>query len=263
MTDSIRFEGIGRLYGKEALPILTSMHVCVVGLGGVGSWVVESLARSGVGKLTLIDYDEVSEGNINRQMHALDSTIGRKKIDVLHDRVIDINPECRCSVIDDYITTNNLWDYMLPTESYDYVVDAIDSIKFKSALIHFCKRNKIPIITTGGAGGVTEPGSIQVKDLSRTYNDALAARVRLQLRKEYGFSKNTKRYFGVECVFSDQQKLYPDPDNGKVSTNKPGVHGVHLDCRYGYGSVSFVTATFGFMAAARIINKTLAKKLKN
>jgi len=145
----------------------------------------------------------------------------------------------------------------------DYVVDAIDSIKFKSALIYFCKRNKVPVITTGGAGGVTDPESIQVKDLSRTFNDALAANVRSQLRNEYNFTKNTKRYFGVECVFSDQQKLYPNPETGTVSTNKPGIHGVHLDCRFGYGSISFVTASFGFIAASRVINKTLKKRLKD
>jgi len=263
MSDSIRFEGITRLYGEQAMKIISSMHVCIVGLGGVGSWVVESLARSGVGKLTLIDYDDVSEGNINRQMHALDNTLGRKKTEVLQERVQLINPECQCTIIDDFITTKNLWDYMLPTQAYDYVVDAIDSIKFKSALIYFCKRNKIPVITTGGAGGVTDPLSIQVKDLSRTYNDALAARVRSQLRNEYGFTKNAKRYFGVECIFSTQQKVYPDPESGVVSTSKPGIHGVHLDCRYGYGSVSYVTATFGFMATSRVINKTLRKKTGN
>jgi len=263
MAKNNRFDGITRLYGNEGMQIISTMHVCIVGLGGVGSWVVEALARSGIGNLTLIDYDEVSEGNINRQMHALDNTIGRKKAEVLRERVLLINPDCQCIVIDDYITTKNLWDYMLPTNSFDYVIDAIDSIKFKSALIYFCKRNKIPIITTGGAGGVTEPASIHVKDLSRTYNDALAANVRSQLRNEYNFPKNVKRYFGVECVFSDQQKLYPDPETGNVSTNKPGIHGTHLDCSYGYGSASYVTASFGFLAASRVINKTLKNRLSD
>lgn len=256
MNELERFSGINRLYGEHALATLKKTHVCVIGLGGVGSWAVEALARSGIGKITLIDFDEISEGNINRQMHALSSTLGKKKHQVLNDRVLDINPNCHCEVIDDYINEDNIWDYLSDERQLDYVIDAIDSIKFKSNIIYFCKRNKIPVITTGGAGGVTDPASIQTKDLSRTYNDALAARVRSQLRADFGFSKNPKRYFGVECVFSSQQKVYPDK-NGAVSTQKPGIHGVHLDCRYGYGSISFVTATFGFVAVSRVINRLL------
>ncbi len=255
-----RFSGIQRLYGKQAADALRSMHVCIVGLGGVGSWVVEALVRSGVGKLTLIDYDEISEGNINRQLHSMSSTIGKKKTAVLHKRVIDINPECVCNIIDDFITEDNLWEYLSLEHAYDYVVDAIDSIKFKSSMIYFCKRNKIPIITTGGAGGITDPSSIETRDLSRTYNDALAAKVRSRLRSEFGFSRNPKRYFGVECVFSSQQKFFPNAD-GSVSTDKPGIHGVHLDCSMGYGSASFVTASFGFIAASCVINKYLLKKM--
>jgi len=215
-----------------------------------------------VGKLTLIDYDEIAEGNINRQMHAMSSTLGKKKTAILHERVIDINPACECRIIDDYINDDNLWDYLSPEHEYDYVVDAIDSIKFKSSMIYFCKRNKIPIITTGGAGGITDPSSICTRDLSRTYNDALAAKVRSRLRSEFGFSRNPKRYFGVECVYSSQQKVFPNAD-GTVSTDKPGIHGVHLDCSMGYGSISFVTACFGFTAAARVVNKLLAKKVAN
>jgi tRNA A37 threonylcarbamoyladenosine dehydratase len=262
MDTDKRFAGIERLYGKPAAKVLQSMHVCIVGLGGVGSWVVEALVRSGVGKLTLIDYDEIAEGNINRQMHAMSSTLGKKKTAVMQDRVIDINPACECMIIDDYINEDNLWDYLSPEREYDYVVDAIDSIKFKSSMIYFCKRNKIPIITTGGAGGITDPASIGTRDLSRTYNDALAARVRSRLRSEFGFSRNPKRYFGVECVYSSQQKVFPNAD-GSVSTDKPGIHGVHLDCSMGYGSISFVTACFGFIAASRVVNKLLAKKLDN
>ena len=253
------FNGINRLFGKDAFDILKNSHICVIGLGGVGSWVVEALARTGLGKLTLIDYDEIASSNINRQLHALHSTIGMKKTTAMRDRVIDINPDCICNIIDDYLTTDNQWEHLSADHNYDFVIDAIDSIKFKAAIIYFCKRNKIPVITTGGAGGVTDTTSIQVKDLSRTYNDALAARVRSVLRSDYNFTKNTKRYFGVECVFSVQQKLYPKED-GKVSTSKPGIHGVHLDCRFGYGSASFVTATFGLMTVSRVINKLLNKK---
>ena len=253
-----RFGALERLYGVTVAPRLRDAHVCVVGLGGVGSWAVEALARSGVGALTLIDYDEIAAGNINRQLHALGDTLGRKKHAVLVERVAGINPDCRCEVIDDYVNMDNLRDYFGPERGYRYVIDAIDSIKFKAGLIYCCKRNKIPVVTTGGAGGLTDPTMIQVKDLSRTYNDPLAARVRSRLRDDYGFSRNPKRHFGVECVFSGQQPLYPRPD-GSVGHEKPGIHGVSLDCRFGYGSAVFVTATFGMVAASRAVNRLLKK----
>jgi tRNA A37 threonylcarbamoyladenosine dehydratase len=139
------------------------------------------------------------------------------------------------------------------------VIDAIDSIKFKAALIYYCKRNKIPVITTGAAGGLTDPTRITIKDLTRTFNDPLAAKVRAKLRSTYGYTRNEKRYFGVECVFSGQQQVYPTADGG-IGHCKPGVHGVHLDCTMGYGSASFVTASMGFAAVARVIEKTLKKQ---
>ncbi len=253
-----RFGGIQRLYGEEAFQYLDTMHVCVIGLGGVGSWAAEALARSGVGQLTLIDFDEICLTNTNRQLHALSDTIGKKKQQVMAQRVAAINPDCRCHTIDDFVTTQTLADYLAVSRGYDYVIDAIDSIKFKSEIIYFCKRNKIPVITTGGAGGINDPSMIKVADLSRTYNDPLAAKVRSRLRAKFGYTRNQKRRFGVECVFSSQQKLYPKAD-GSVSHEKPGIHGISLDCRFGYGSASFVTATFGFIAAARVINKYLAR----
>ncbi|HHL45338.1 MAG TPA: tRNA cyclic N6-threonylcarbamoyladenosine(37) synthase TcdA [Gammaproteobacteria bacterium] len=257
-----RFGGIRRLYGEEAFRHLESMHVCVIGLGGVGSWAVEALARSGVGQLTLIDFDEICLTNTNRQLHALSDTVGQKKQQVMAQRVKAINPDCRCHTIDDFVTTQTLAEYLSVSHGYDYVIDAIDSIKFKSEIIYFCKRNKIPIVTTGGAGGINDPSMIKVADLSRTYNDPLAAKVRSRLRTEFGYTRNRKRSFGVECVFSSQQKLYPKAD-GSVSHEKPGVHGISLDCRFGYGSASFVTAAFGFIAASRVINKTLQKRSGN
>lgn len=254
-----RFGGIQRLYGRAGAAVIRRLHVCVIGLGGVGSWTVEALARTGVGRLTLIDYDEVHEGNINRQLAALGDTVGRKKFAVLAERVAAINPDCVCTTIDDFVTLHNLGDYLSTARGYDYVVDAIDRIRLKAAIIYHCKRNKIPIITTGGAGGLTDPTQIKVADLTRTYNDPLAAKVRGRLRKEYGYTTNPKRYFGVECVFSGQHPLYPKED-GTVSTQKPGIHGISLDCSLGYGAVSFVTAAFGFTAAARVINKTLQRQ---
>ena len=254
-----RFAGLQRLYGVVGARRIRAMHVCVIGIGGVGSWAVEALARSGVGAITLVDYDEVAIGNINRQIQALDSSIGLKKIHAMAQRVQAINPYCRCTVIDDFITDRNLFDYLPVSNRFDYVIDAIDSIKFKAALIYYCKRNKIPVITTGAAGGLTDPTQIMIKDLTRTYNDPLAAKVRAQLRSEHGYTRTPKRYFGVECVFSGQQQVYPKAD-GSVGHQKPGVHGVHLDCSMGYGSASFVTATIGFVAVSRVIEKTLKKK---
>lgn len=257
-----RFGGIQRLYGVKATAIIRSMHVCIIGLGGVGSWAVETLARTGVGRLTLIDFDTVSKSNINRQLAALDTTDGEKKSTVLQQRVAGINPYCDCRIIDDFLTVENLDELLSLTQGYDYVIDAIDSIKFKSAMIYHCRRNKIPIVTTGGAGGLTDPLAVKVCDLSRTYNDPLAAKVRSQLRNEHNFPRNAKRGFRVECVFSSQQPVYPKAD-GTVSHQKPGIHGISLDCSMGYGSATAVTATFGNAAASRVINKTLHKHIKD
>lgn len=259
------FAGIARLYGTEAYALIKNMHVCVVGIGGVGSWVVEALARSAVGKITMIDYDTIATSNVNRQIHTLSSTIDQKKCAAMLERVKEINPRCEVTIIDDFITLDNMADYLsgnIRPHDYDYVVDAIDSIKFKAGIIYYCKRNKIPVITTGGAGGLTDPSVIKVADLSKTYNDALAAKVRSTLRDQYNFTKNSKKSFGVECVFSSQQQLYPKED-GSVSHQKPGVHGVSLDCRFGYGAASFVTGTFGFIAAAHLIKKFVSKKLSH
>ncbi len=253
-----RFGGIRRLYGADAVPIIRNLHVCVVGLGGVGSWAVEALARTGVGRLTLVDYDTVALSNVNRQLPAMTDTAGLKKSAVLRARVEQINPDCRCEIIDDFITVQNMRDYLDPARGYGYVIDAIDSIKFKAQMIYHCKRNKIPIIATGGAGGLTDPTMIHVKDLRQTYNDPLAAKVRNRLRSDFGFSKNPKRNFGIECVFSSQQQVYPKAD-GSVSHEKPGIHGISLDCNMGYGSATFVTAVFGQVAASRVINRTLQK----
>ncbi|MGD8998994.1 MAG: tRNA threonylcarbamoyladenosine dehydratase, partial [Granulosicoccaceae bacterium] len=243
MTDDYlqRFAGIGRLYGAQQLAHIRDMHVAVVGLGGVGSWAVEALARSGVGAITLIDFDTVAASNMNRQLPALDSTLGEKKHAVLAQRVHDINPDCSVTCIDDFINMDNLRDYLDPARGYSYVIDAIDSIKFKAAMIYSCKRSKIPIITTGAAGGLTDPTMIAVRDLNKTENDPLAARVRSTLRGQYGYTRNPGRYFGIECIYSLEQQRYPKED-GSVGFEKPGIHGVHLDCRLGYGAATFVTA---------------------
>lgn len=255
-----RFGAIQRLYGDRAYALLPTLHFCVVGIGGVGSWAAEALARSGIGRITLIDFDEVALSNVNRQLPARSDTVGRKKIEVMAERIAQINPDCDCRPVDDFVTTENLTVHLGTARGYDYVIDAIDSIKFKAAIIHHCRRHKIPIVTTGGAGGLTDPTQVQIKDLSRTYNDALAAKVRGTLRDRYGFPRDARKTFGVECVFSSQQPVYPKAD-GTVSHEKPGIHGVHLDCRFGYGSATFVTAAFGLVAAGRAVNKILKKRL--
>ena len=260
---SERFGGIQRLYGKTKAQIIPKLHICVVGIGGVGSWAVEALARSGVGEITLIDHDDIALTNMNRQIHTLDSTLEQAKVTVMQERVKQINPDCLCHAIDDLLTENNLSKYFLYNshKQFDYVIDAIDSVKHKSALIYYCKRNKIPIITTGGAGGLIDPTAIEIVDLSKTYNDPLAAKVRSQLRYHYNFTRNTKRRFGIECVFSTEQQLYPQAD-GSVGQEKPGIKGVTLDCNSGYGSSSCVTSVFGFAAAARAIEKALLKSVR-
>jgi len=253
-----RFGGIRRVYGTSGSDIIANLHLCVIGIGGVGSWAVEGLARTGVGRITLIDNDTLCVTNVNRQIHALDSTLGRSKVEVMAQRVGEINPACRLGIIDDFLTMRTLDEHL--SRGYDYVIDAIDSIKFKSAMIAFCTRNRIPVVTTGGAGGMSDPTKIQVADLARTYNDPLAARVRSTLRREYGFPRDPRKKFGVECVFSSEQPVYPQP-NGSIGHQKPGIHGVSLDCRFGYGAASTVTAVFGFIAASRAINRILSRRL--
>lgn len=251
-----RFSGMDRLYGKGALEVLCQMRVCVIGIGGVGSWAAEALARSGIGHITLIDYDTISASNVNRQLHALQSTLEQKKTLVMLARMREINPHGTFEMIDDFLTERNIMEYLPLNKPYDYVIDAIDSIQFKANIIYHCRRNKIPVITTGGAGGLDDPSQISVVDLSRTFNDPLAAKVRKRLRDDFGFTRNPKRYFRVDCVFSSQQQAYPRED-GHVSLAKPGIHGVSLDCNRGYGSASFVTGSFGLVAVARLIRKTL------
>lgn len=167
-----RFGGTRRLYGYNEVDILRAAHVCVIGIGGVGSWAVEALARTGIGELTLIDMDDVCVTNINRQIHAMTGTIGKSKIEVMAERVKLINPECKVNLVDDFITPDNQHLYL--NKSFDYVLDAIDSLKAKASLLAYCRSNKIKVITVGGAGGQTDPTQITVADLTKTIQDPLA-----------------------------------------------------------------------------------------
>ncbi|SUT85833.1 UBA/THIF-type NAD/FAD binding protein [Actinobacillus ureae] len=243
-----RFGGIGRLYTPEGLAKLRQAHICVIGIGGVGSWAVEALARSGIGKITMIDMDDICVTNINRQIHAMTGTVAQLKTEAMKERIERINPECVVEIIDDFITSENIPEYL--NRGYDYVIDAIDSVKTKATLIAYCKRNKIRMITTGGAGGQTDPTQIQITDLSKTIQDPLVSKVRSLLRKEYNFSQNPKRKFGIDCVFSTQPLIFPKMGEGcEVSAT--------MNCANGFGAVTTVTATFGFFAVSRVIDKLL------
>ncbi len=255
-----RFGSLARLYGVEELQKIQKAHICVIGIGGVGSWVVEALARSGVQRLSLIDGDDISRSNVNRQCHTLESTIGKMKTEVMKQRVLDINPGCYVQTEERYLNGDNVFDLLLAdvSQPFDCVIDAIDRIKHKALIIYFCKRNKLPVVTTGGAGGLLDPSLIEVKDLSRTWNDPLAASVRLALRQVHNFARNPKRSFGVPCVYSTEQQRYPDKE-GNVGYQKPGVAGLSLDCSFGYGSSVMVTGSFGFVAAAKAIELVLKK----
>ncbi|MEN9465691.1 MAG: hypothetical protein RL217_1872 [Pseudomonadota bacterium] len=251
-----RFGGIGRLYGTEGLARLQAAHVCVVGVGGVGSWAAEALARSGIGALTLIDMDDICITNTNRQIHALADSIGKLKVEALAERIALINPDCRVTPVVEFITEKNLETLIKP--EFSYVVDCIDSVKSKAALIAFCKRRKIRIVTTGAAGGQLDPTQITLGDLNKTTNDPLAKKVRSILRRDYDFSRNPSRNYSIPCVYSTEQLKYPQAD-GSCSTEKNfDGDSTRLDCAMGFGAATMVTGTFGFVAAARVVQRIAA-----
>lgn len=257
---SERFGGTERLYGREQTAALQQRHVVVVGLGGVGSWAAEALARTAVGRVTLIDLDDVCVSNTNRQSHALDGNIGRMKVEVMAERLRAINPDIDVRAVIDFLTPDNLGDYLDPAP--DAVLDAIDSVRVKAALIDYCKRRKIPLVTTGGAGGQIDPLQIKIEDLSRTTQDPLAARTRHLLRRHYGFSRDPKRKFGVDCVYSTEQLRYPQTDGDVCATKPAPGESVRLDCATGFGASMMVTASFGLVAASRIVDRLLRADVK-
>ncbi|MCV6587848.1 MAG: tRNA cyclic N6-threonylcarbamoyladenosine(37) synthase TcdA [Marinobacterium sp.] len=251
-----RFGGTRRLYGHSATDLYRQSHICVIGIGGVGSWAAEALARSAIGRITLIDLDDLCITNTNRQIHALTETIGQSKVQVMAERIRAINPACEVQIVEDFITLENIPE--LISEQFDYVIDAIDSVKEKAALIAFCNRRKIPVVTVGGAGGQTDPTQIQVADLSRTEHDPLAAKVRSMLRRHYGFSRSGRR-FAVECVYSTEQLIYPQPDGSVCAVKSVQDGNTRLDCAGGFGASTCVTATFGFVAVSRVLKKLVER----
>ncbi len=252
-----RFGGTARLYGRDALQLFADAHVCVVGIGGVGSWAAEALARTGIGAITLIDMDDVCVTNTNRQIHALRENVGLAKAEVMAARIAQINPECQVTVIDDFVTRENV--AQLLDNRFSYVIDAIDSVRPKAALIAWCRRNKIPLVTTGGAGGQIDPTQIQVADLAKTIQDPLAAKVRERLKSDFGVVKNSKGKLGIDCVFSTEALVYPQAD-GSVCAAKSTADGPkRMDCASGFGAATMVTATFGFVAVSHALKKMMAK----
>ena len=245
-----KFSGIARLYGAEGARRIAAAHVCVIGIGGVGSWAAEALARSGVGRIALIDLDHVAESNINRQIQADDATLGQAKVLAMRERIARINPRCAVTTIEEFIDPENV-STLLP--ACDAVIDAIDQVRAKAALAAHCKQHKIPLIMTGGAGGRIDPTRVCIDDLSRTTQDALASKVRARLRGEYGFPRDPKKKFGIDCVYSLEPIRRPANESCDIDAggSQPGVSG--LNCA-GYGSSVAVTAAFGMAAAARILS---------
>lgn len=247
-----RFSAIGRLYGVDGLARIRKARVCVIGLGGVGSWVVEALARTGVGSLTLVDMDEVCLSNVNRQIHAMDGTVGQSKASALAERVKKIAPECEVTLEEVFFTEATM-DRLLEPE-YDYIIDAIDATKHKCLLIAEARKRKLKLITCGGAGGCIDPARIKIQDLSRTINDPLLLQVRKKLRREYGFPRKSGQKFKIDCVYSDELPVFPQADGSVACEREPGAD-YRLNCDEGFGSATYVTGTVGFFLAAEVVKR--------
>jgi len=250
-----RFAGIDRLYGRGSADRLSSKAVCVVGVGGVGSWAVEALARSGVGRICMIDADDVCVSNVNRQLPALEGQFGRSKVAVLAERVKAINPELQVDPREEFLTPASMES--LIGSGFDVVIDACDAFRVKVELVAWCRRRKQRLVVVGSAGGRSDATQVRVRDLSRTEHDALLALVRKKLRHEFGFPKNRERYFGVPAVYSLENVRYPQAD-GSVCGLRPGSgEAGKLDCGGGLGAAMHVTATFAMAAVGKALELLL------
>ena len=267
-SNTRRFGGINRLYGANALERLAQSHAVVIGIGGVGSWAAEALARSGIGRLTLVDLDHVAESNFNRQLHALEATQGQAKVEAMAERIAQINPLCRVHCVDDFLTPENLAE-IIGTDSKTLVLDAMDQVAAKIALIAWCKRHKQTIVTCGAAGGKLRGELVQVVDLSETTQDPLLAKVRTGLRRDHHFpagqlkpagtgknAGNKKTRFGIQAVYSTEAVKRPVQDGDSCTPFEP-TGGAPLACA-GYGSLVTVTAVFGMVAAGLLIDHALS-----
>ena len=247
-----RFGGVGRLYGAAALPRLHAAHVAVVGVGGVGSWVVEGLARSGVGALTLIDLDDVCVTNTNRQSHALADTVGRPKVAVLAERVRAINPDCRVGAVTEFLTAANAGTLL--AGAYTWVVDAIDGVTNKALLLATCVQLGQPVLTVGGAGGRRDATRVRCADLGEAQGDELLRLVRKKLRRDHGFAHGEGNVYGIPCLYSNEKPVYPWADGTCATEPEPGSS-LKLDCASGFGTGVFVTGAFGFAAAGEVVRR--------
>lgn len=248
-----RFGGVARLYGISGADNLRQAHVCVVGIGGVGSWSAEALARTGIGRITLIDLDMVAESNTNRQIHALGEVYGKSKVDAMAERIRAINTECDVCCIEDFVTLENLESIL--GRGFTVIIDAIDQVRQKAAMIAYCVRHRIPIITAGAAGGQIDPTQVLIDDLSRTVQDPLLAKVRSILRRDYGFPRGSKKNFSVPAVYSTEPLRYPSTTSSCSTEQRSGG----LNCA-GFGSSVCVTSVFGMAAAARAIHLIASAK---
>ena len=249
-----RFGGVNRLFGRGAAEKLRAAHVAVVGLGGVGSWTVEALARSGVGALTLIDMDDVCITNINRQLPALETTVGHPKASVLAERVRAINPDCRATTVIQFLTESNCERLLEP--AFDFVVDCTDRMSVKALIIAKSKERGLRVLTVGGSGGRRDATLVRAGDLSKTSGDLLLKLVRRKLRNDYGWAKGNGNFYDVPAVFSAEPQVYPWADGNVCDKPEPGTN-LRMDCASGFGAACFVTGTFGFVAAGEVIRRLL------
>ncbi|MGV8941390.1 MAG: tRNA threonylcarbamoyladenosine dehydratase [Lysobacter sp.] len=257
-----RFGGIDRLYGHGALARFTASRVAVVGMGGVGSWVVEALVRSGVGHLSLIDADDICVSNSNRQLPAHEGQFGRAKVVAMAERCRAINPLVEVEAVEQFLTASTLAPML--DRDFDLVLDACDSFRSKVELIAWCRRRKLPLVVCGSAGGRTDPTLIRVRDLSRTEHDAMLALIRKKLRTEFNFPKSPQRYFSVQAVYSLENVKYPQAD-GSVCGVRPPVAGdtaLKLDCGAGLGAATHVTGAFAFAMVGKALELLLKPKPK-
>lgn len=249
-----RFGGMGRLYGRNGMERLHRAHVCVIGVGGVGSWTVEALVRSGIGSVTMVDMDDVCVTNTNRQLPALSNTTGLSKVAVLTERMRLINPGCEVVPVTEFLTAANA-DRLL-AGPFDFVIDAVDRAVIKALIIARCRQRDFPVLTVGGAGGRRDATGVRCGDLNSSGGDALLRMVRRQLRREYGFPADERQPFGVRCVFSAEPQIYPWAD-GVCRPEPERGESLKMDCASGFGAATFVTGVFGFAAAgeaARILS---------
>jgi tRNA threonylcarbamoyladenosine dehydratase len=254
---SQRFGGIGRLYGTAGLARLQQAHVCIIGVGGVGSWIVEALARSGVTTLTLMDLDDICVTNTNRQLPALAHTVGQPKVSVLAQRVREISPQAVVHQRLEFLSETKAQAQL--DHGYSYVVDAVDRMSVKAAIIHACNQLKTPVLTCGSAGGRRDPTQIRITDLGLAGHDPLLQQTRRKLRKDHNWPKATDGKalpMNVPCVYSTEAPTFPWADGSCSTQPEPGQEpGLRLDCSAGFGAATFVTGAFGFAAAAEVVRQ--------